>query len=64
VRVDYREGQFMLNPHTSQFDFVMVAMEREAKRSVCACCVNKQRSQVKGPKSKKIFLKGQGLKSP
>ena len=64
MRVDYRIGQFEYNHENNSYDFVMVVREREAKRSICACCVNKQRSQVKGPKAKKIFLKGQGLKSP
>lgn len=64
MRVDYRDGQFYFNSDENRFEFLVEVMEREAKRSVCACCVNKQRSQVKGPKAKKIFLKGQGLKSP
>lgn len=64
MRVDYTTGQFFFNSDVNRFEFLIEVMQREAKRSVCACCVNKQRSQVKGPKAKKIFLKGQGLKSP
>jgi hypothetical protein len=63
VRVDYTTGQFYFNSDEKRFEFLVEIMQREAKRSVCACCVNKRRSQVKGPRAKKIFLKGSGVKS-
>lgn len=63
MRVDYREGQFMFNPYTQRFEFKMVQVDHGPIRSVCACCINKQRSRVKGPRAMKIFLKGSGPKT-
>lgn len=58
--VDYSSGQFFYNSDENRFEF-LVEDQPEAKRSVCPCCVNRQRSQVKGPKSNKIFQKGRGV---
>lgn len=63
VRGDYKTGQFYLNSEKQRFEFSLEVMEREAKRSVCTCCVNRCRSQVKGAKVNKIFLKGSGVKT-
>lgn len=56
-------GQFVLNASTHRLEFQVVPEEHDPKRVVCACCVNKQRSQVRGAKAKKIFQKGIGHKS-
>ena len=59
--VNYATGQFFYNSDENRFEFRVEANQPEAKRSVCPCCVNKQRSQVKGPKANKIFQKGRGV---
>lgn len=59
--VDYSSGQFFYNSDENRFEFLVEANQPEAKRSVCPCCVNKQRSQVKGAKANKIFQKGRGV---
>ncbi len=56
MRVNCRTGQLEHIHENNSYDFVMVVMDREAKRSICACGVNKQHSQVKGPKAKKEDL--------
>ena len=60
--VNYASGQFYYNSDENRFEF-QVASQPKAKRSICPCCVNKQRSRVKGAKATKIFQKGTGLKS-
>ena len=63
MRVDYTTGQFYYNSSENRFEFVTGSGELAAKRWMCPCCVNKERSQVKGPKALKLFLKGKGVKS-